>query len=359
MARRWHSIFRRKSRKGVVLQYTDASGRTRQRQCPTRAAAEEMALRLKSLVDPGKDATLEVYAARWLARVGEHLRAGTQRQYRTVISRHVLPGLGRKRLRDLDRGCVKDLLVAKLGQGLSRKTVANIKGALQACLEEARDDGYLVINPAQFKARLESPQGATNVKALDAGQLRAFLWAAILHGEPWSTLFRLMALTGLRLGEALALRWEDIEGRELWVRRSVFRGRVERTKTGIERSVDLASDLTEVLRSWNALQAENWLRTGALRPPWIFPAEHGGPIYHDTAGRAMKAILKAARLPDHHTPHSLRHTFASLHLQAGESIYYVQRQLGHANISMTVDTYGHWLPAGNAAAADRLEMRLR
>jgi integrase len=72
----------------------------------------------------------------------------------------------------------------------------------------------------------------------------------------------------------------------------------------------------------------------------------------------MAAILEAARLPEHFTPHSLRHTFATLHLISGESIYYVQRQLGHASISMTVDTYGSWLPAGDPAAADRFAARL-
>jgi integrase len=66
-------------------------------------------------------------------------------------------------------------------------------------------------------------------------------------------------------------------------------------------------------------------------------------------------VLKAARLPLHHSPHSLRHRFASLLLQQGEAIQYVQRMLGHASITLTVDTYGKWLPMGNKAAVDRLD----
>ena len=66
-------------------------------------------------------------------------------------------------------------------------------------------------------------------------------------------------------------------------------------------------------------------------------------------------MLRAAGLPGHWSPHSLRHTFASLLLQAGESPTYVQRQLGHASIKLTVDTYGRWLPLGNPAAVDRLD----
>src|SRR5881397_912977 len=69
----------------------------------------------------------------------------------------------------------------------------------------------------------------------------------------------------------------------------------------------------------------------------------------------MRKTLKAARLPLHFSPHCLRHTFASLLLQQGESPAYVQRQLGHASIQLTVDTYGKWLPMGNKAAVNRLD----
>ena len=73
------------------------------------------------------------------------------------------------------------------------------------------------------------------------------------------------------------------------------------------------------------------------------------------AHRRHKRVLKDAELPLHFTPHCLRHTFASLPLQQGESPAYVQRQLGHASIQLTVDTYGRWLPIGNKAAVDRLD----
>jgi len=69
----------------------------------------------------------------------------------------------------------------------------------------------------------------------------------------------------------------------------------------------------------------------------------------------MTTVLKRANLPLHFTPHCLRYTYASLMLQQGESIVYVQKQLGHASIQITVDTYGKWLPMGNKAAVDRLD----
>jgi len=69
----------------------------------------------------------------------------------------------------------------------------------------------------------------------------------------------------------------------------------------------------------------------------------------------FRRVLKRAKMPAHFSPHSLRHTFASLLLQQSESPVYVQRQLGHASIKLTVDTYGKWLPMGNKAAVDRLD----
>ena len=79
------------------------------------------------------------------------------------------------------------------------------------------------------------------------------------------------------------------------------------------------------------------------------------PLDTTNADKAFKRVLKDAEFPLHFTPHCLRHTFASLLLQQGESPAYVQRQLGHASIQLTVDTYGRWLPMGNKAAVDRLD----
>ena len=90
-------------------------------------------------------------------------------------------------------------------------------------------------------------------------------------------------------------------------------------------------------------------------PPWVFCSETGTPLNKSNVRRAFNRLLKRADLPAHFSPHCLRHTFASLLLQQGESPVYVQRQLGHASIKLTVDTYGNWLPMGNKAAVDRLD----
>ena len=90
-------------------------------------------------------------------------------------------------------------------------------------------------------------------------------------------------------------------------------------------------------------------------PPWVFCTTTGTMLNKGNVRRGFVRLLKRAKLPLHFSPHSLRHTLASLLLQQGESPVYVQRQLGHASIKLTVDTYGKWLPMGNKAAVDRLD----
>ena len=157
-----------------------------------------------------------------------------------------------------------------------------------------------------------------------------------------------MARTGLRLGEALALQWDYLHfrAREVRVARGISRGRLDTPKSRHGRTVDMRLQVerkTETLRrGWPAL------------PPWVFCTKRG-TLDTTNADKAFKRVLKDAELPLHFTPHCLRHTFASLLLQQGESPAYVQRQLGHASIQLTVDTYGRWLPMGNKAAVDRLD----
>ena len=90
-------------------------------------------------------------------------------------------------------------------------------------------------------------------------------------------------------------------------------------------------------------------------PQLLFPSQTGTHLMANNIRRAFQRALKSAELPLHFTPHCLRHTFASLLLQQGESPAYVQRMMGHSSIRLTVDLYGKWLPMGNRAAVDRLD----
>src|SRR5262249_15082668 len=208
----------------------------------------------------------------------------------------------------------------------------------------------LVLPP---KARQET------IKAMDRAQLAAFLAASRADEPRYAPLFLTLARTGLRLGEALALRWEDIDlgKRELRVERSLAaRGRIDTPKSGHGRTVDVSQQLAAALRQLRVQREAEKLRRGWREmPPWIFCTRKGTTLDRYEVTHAFKRVLVTAKLPGHFSPHSLRHTFASLLLQQGESPAYVQRQLGHASIQLTVDTYGKWLPLGNKAAVDQLD----
>src|SRR5262245_57467093 len=131
-----------------------------------------------------------------------------------------------------------------------------------------------------------------------------------------------MARAGLRLGEALALQWEDLHfhRHEIRVARGFSRGRLDTPKSRHGRTVDMSEQLARNLLRLQIERKTETLRRGwAAVPPWVFCTKRGTPLDITNADKAFKRILKRAELALHFTPHCLRHTFASLLLQQGES----------------------------------------
>jgi integrase len=161
----------------------------------------------------------------------------------------------------------------------------------------------------------------------------------------------------MRLGEGLALQWDDVHfaEKEIRVARTLSAGRIDKPKSGHGRTVDVSEQLGRVLlRLYVQRKTEALKRGWSKVPEWLFCTEAGTLSDESRVRKVLRKTLKAAKLPLHFSPHCLRHTFAGLMLQQGESPAYVQRQLGHASIQLTVDTYGGWLPLGNKAAVNRL-----
>ncbi len=244
------------------------------------------------------------------------------------------------------------------------ESVRLIHATLRAMFNAAVEDELRPDNPAarlgkQLRLVLPPKARQENIKAMDREQLAAFLTAAQTEAPRYAPLFLTLARTGLRLGEALALRWEDLDlgKRELRVARSLAaRGRIDTPTSGHGRTVDVSQQLAAALRELRVQREAEKLRRGWREmPPWIFCTRKGTTFDRYEVTHTFKRVLKAAGLPAHFSPHSLRHTFASPLLQQGESPAYVQRQLGHASIQLTVDTYGKWLPLGNKAAVDQLD----
>jgi integrase len=357
----------RKRRGKWVVDYRDAAGIRRWATCETRRAADiVLAERLdearqprEPVVDP--DIRLDEYSQRWLNLIRMSVKPRTQDSYQQTIRLHLLPVLGSVKVRTLARGRIKMFLATKLTSGLARNSVRIVHATLRAMLNAAVDDGVILANPADKLGRLlklvtPAPARQEEIKAMTRDQVSAFVCATLAATNSQDRgcypLFLLLARTGIRMGEAQALQWTDIDfrSREIRVVRALSAGRIESPKSGHGRTVDMSHQLTRALQRLQVERKAETLRQGwAEIPSWVFCTDAGTPV---DGSRVRKAF---ARVPPHFTPHCLRHTFASLLLQQSESPAYVQRQLGHASIQLTVDTYGRWLPMGNKAAVDRLD----
>jgi len=360
----------RKRRGKWVVDWRDGAGVRRWATCATRREAEdvldvrrrEARQATRPVVDP--DITVKDYAERWLGMLAASAKPRTLTMYRAYLRRHVLPVFGMTKVRQVAKGRVKGFLAEKLREDFSRSSVELMLGVLRGLLNAAIDDGVILANPADRVGRhlrLSRPPRARQdeIKAMTREQLARLLAAAGRVAPRYVPLFLLYARTGARLGEGLALQWADVNlvDRELRLCRSLGPGgHVDTPKGGRGRTVDMSQELARTLQRLQLERKHETLRRGwPSMPSWVFCGPEGRPLSRSDADRAFRRVLKAAGLPAHFSIHGLRHTFASLLLQQGESPVYVQRQLGHASITMTVDTYGRWLPMGNKAAVDRLD----
>jgi integrase len=192
-----------------------------------------------------------------------------------------------------------------------------------------------------------------DVKAMTREQVSTFFRAAITAAGDYYAILFTMYQTGMRLGEARGLYTDDLrlDKLEAHVQRTLDDQTDEEglPKGGKERTVDLSDQLVECHKRYKAKRAE-WALAGGWGQsvPYFFVTTNGTPIGPDEIRKVFKRVLKAAELPRYFTPHSLRHTYASLLLQEdGGRLLYVSCQLGHANVSITADTYAKWIrPVG-------------
>ncbi len=312
--------------------------------------------------------TLGEYADRWLVMIRPPVvRPRTWASYRDTLRLHVRPTLGGMPLGDIRRYDLKALLAAKLAAGLARNSVRIIQSTLSALLAAAVDDEILGANPAaglgrqlRLAAAARERQQTVATKALTRAQVAAFLdavrMAPTAGARALYPLFLVLARAGLRIGEALALRWQDVDltARTIAVVRAVSAGALGPPKRGAVRVVDMSRQVWATLRWLDRERQRRAVATERLGPG-LFTNARGRPLDYARVRRVFVDAVVRAGLPRHFTPHSLRHTFASLLLQEGRSPAYVQRQLGHASIALTVDTYGRWLPHRDLAAVDGLD----
>ena len=336
--------------------YKNVLGKT---QAETKAKLKQAIEEAKGL-DAGKAGryTLGQWMDVWFenyARV--KVRPSSHQTYRGYIDNHIKTNIGQIPLEKLtslelqklykkllEKGRVDRLESRHQAKGLSPKTVRNIHQIISSAMKLAQEQKLIVGNPAEGCAlpRLEHRE----MQTLPVEQLQSFLGEAKDSGV--FELYYLELATGLRRGELLGLKWEDIdlERGDLRVKRQIARINGEVVEAPLKtknayRTLPLAEDTVSVL-------LEQKKKVGSS--PWVFPSPIGGPLSPDSVLHMLHRVLKRAGLPGLRF-HDLRHTFATLALQNGVDVKTVSGMLGHFSAGFTLDTYAHVTTASQRQAA--------
>jgi len=345
---------------GGRLQRVKRSGRTK------AAAARSLNKALDALLRADRDgeftprSTLAEGAQAWLTMFKGQVERGTRSPstldlYRHVVERHVLPGVGGLRLGEVTTPRLDRFLQAVLERRgyatakLCRQALSGICGLLVR-------RGGLAFNPVRDVTPLEQDRDRV-ARALTPKEVRA--WLAILEADPvarrWDLpeLTRFMLATGLRLGEALGVRWTDID---------FERGTVNVARTVIRlRGQGLVASRLKTRTSARVLALPTWalemlrtrrLRLGVIDGP-VFADSRGGYRDRNNVGAAFRQVRQGTAF-EWVTPHTYRKTVATMLDGAGRSARHIADQLGHARVSMTQDSYigRRAVDGGNADVLD-------
>jgi integrase len=364
------SVFRRKDGKPVgEIRWTDEDGQ-RQRLVVYGKTLTEARAKLKVAIEriedgaPVRDSGMKIatFLEEWISGALEASKRArsTKDHYATMVRKHVVPTLGEKRLRDLRPTHVEQLLVAKAAEGLSDVTVRHIYTSLRQALEIAVRDKLVRENVVN---KVDRPAvGRKDAAYLTQEQAHALLLA--LACDPLvEGLARLMLLTGLRRGEALGLRWEDVatEDEVLLIRKSLTRAsdglQLRDVKTEkSRRTIAYGEGVATVLRTRRKAQMEDRLRAGGSwqESGLVFTTALGGPLEPRNVLRRFDKIARAAGFPQVHL-HTLRHSAASLLLRKGHHMKVVQEILGHSTFAVTAEVYSHVAPVQAREASAGLD----
>jgi integrase len=369
------SISRRKNG-GWMGQYTvyTADGRKRKtvygktRKEVAKKLAKGLSDREKGLVFDAGNLTVGEYLDRWLNdSVRGTVKETTYANYLYIARKHLTPAIGHMQLKHLTPGHVRSLYGEKSRTNLSAATIKKMHLVLRKALSQALSDGLIPRNAADGVKPPRASASGEQIKPLNFEECGAFLESA--REEKLEALYVLAVHCGLREGELLALRWDDVDfdtvKPALLVRHTLTRGEEGRgwivgasTKSGKGRRVRLTRRAVAALKDHRKRQLEERVHLAEL---WqdqnlVFPNETGSLFNpSNLRNRSFKRIKDRCGVRNDLRFHDLRHTCATLFLREGVNVKVVSEMLGHASITITLNTYSHVLPDMQDSAVDAME----
>jgi integrase len=314
-------------------------------------AAQELA-RHKTSVKENKhvapsDATFDQAADEWQTTPAyTGLAERTRERYDANLRIHLRPWFGNRKLQEIDGDAIAELVTKLTADGKAAWTVRNVLTTLSALYRWGSGRRKLAaFNPVKQLERHERPKVRKRKgRTLQPREIEALLVSAT--SDRYRVLLATAIFTGLRLQELLGLRWQDVDfdAGEIRVRCQLTRKRAElvelKSDAGV-REVTLRSQLAQMLRHYKAASAYS------LPSDYVFCTRFGDPLgWRNVQRRAMDAAYAAAvaakRIPigrPKPVMHDARHTFGSMLIREGEDVYSVSRQMGHANVSTTLNVY--------------------
>lgn len=359
----------------------DAAGKRRQKWhggFATRKEAEAARARLVhefnsgTYVEPTTMTLDDWVRSHWLPSIQTRVKPSTFDSYRRNMELHVLPALGQRQLRQITPTML-DRLYGDLSAaghrhrpgGLSPTTIRYIHTIIHKTLSDAADAGILALNVAE-RAKPPRPRtsGLNEIRFWEPHELRTFLEG--IEDHRLEAAWHLSAMTGMRRGEILGLRWKDLDlgtGR-LSVRQALvsigYDVVASSPKSHQARVIDLDPKTISKLREHGTRQAEERREWGSEYQDHglVFCREDGSPIHPHTFSQAFERWIKKLNLPKIRL-HDLRHTHATIAIRAGVPVKVVSERLGHESPAFTLKQYAHVIPGMQAEAASLIASAVR